>query len=362
MNPLTWLRNLFAPQPNYYTGVNADPRTDAEKQLDYIHEERIMPASSIVPYTNPQISQSPYTYENQLQVSSCEPHAVGLALAIERSKETGVYQRLSWLFNYRLRVNYPTLGCYLQNVFANYASKGAPVYVELPDPALEGNATATILTPQMMSDGLVFAGLEYFMIAAPNNIDTINAIADNGHAVAITIFANYQEWAQQYPKVMEQSLKENSADAVVNHCVCVLPNSGFMLNGVKYLAVQDSAWFGGYMLRYVSEDFIAKRVYSAGYWDKVSIMGGGPHPQHVFTDVLVVGMRSNEVMLMQRLLIAEHVLPVDCATGYFGGRTLAGIHAFQEKYASSILAPQGLTKPTDTWGHACITEANKLCS
>lgn len=347
---------------NYYTGVNPDPRSEEEKQLDYLHEERLLPAGTIVPYTNQIISISPYPYEDQQGASSCEPHGVGLALAIERFKETGVYQRLSWTFNYRLRSNYPSEGCFLQNVFANYQAKGAPVYEELPDPMTEDEANITVLTPQMYNDGMVFGGMEYFQVQAPNNIDTLNAIADQGHAVAITIFATYQEWAQQYPSILNSAMKITDKAAVVNHCICVLPHSGFMLNGKRYLAVQDSALFGNYSLRYLSEDFIKARVYGAGYWDKVSILGGGLRPQHKFTDVLTVGMRSNEVTIMQQLLISENVLPANCATGYFGGITLAGVHAFQAKYASEILTPEGLTVPTNTWGNACIKKANELCS
>lgn len=357
---LKWLKSLFANSTKYYTGANPDPRSSAQKMTDYLHEERLMPAGSGIPYGNTQISQSPFFYENQNSTSSCEPHGIGLALAIERFKETGVYQRLSWLFNYRLRSNYPGEGCFLQNVFANYQAKGAPAYTELPDVQTEDQADDIVITPQMYTDATVFAGLEYFQVQTPNNIDTLNAIAEQGHAVAITIYATYQEWAQQYPTIIDASLSITAA--AVNHCICILPNSGFMLNGKKYLVIQDSAWFGNYMLRYISEDFIKARVYGAGYWDKVSVMGSGPHPVHVFTNVLAVGMRSNEVQLMQQLLISEGLLPNDCATGYFGGLTLAGVHAFQAKYAAQILTPEGLTKPTDTWGKGCITQANILCS
>lgn len=363
MNPITWFLNLFKPnKKTYYTGVNPDTRTEAARALDYIHEERVMPASGIVPYSNPQLTKSPYFYENQWQVGSCEPHGVGLALAIERFKEIGVYQRLSWLFNYRLRSVYPEPGCFLQDVFNKYQMHGAPVYQELPDVTSEEEATAVQITPQMTLDGAVFKGLAYFLIANANNIDTLNAIADQEHAVAITLFATYQEWAQEYPAVVIPSLKITDASAVVNHCVCVLPNSGFMLNGKRYLAIQDSAWFGNYMLRYVSEDFIEARVYSAGYWDKALLLGTGPRPKHVFMSTLVPGMRNAEVQIMQQLLISEYMLPSDCATGYFGGMTLAGVHAFQEKYAADILTPQGITRPTNTWGNGCITKANELCS
>jgi hypothetical protein len=106
---------------------------------------------------------------------------------------------------------------------------------------------------------------------------------------------------------------------------------------------------------------VSARVFGAAYWDTVQIIGNGPKPTYTFTKVLSFGANSEEVRMVQKLLISEGLLPTDCATGYFGGRTLAGVRAFQVKYASDILIPINLDAPTSTWGARCIAKANTLC-
>ena len=54
-----------------------------------------------------------------------------------------------------------------------------------------------------------------------------------------------------------------------------------------------------------------------------------------------------EVMKLQRFLATDPTLyPAGLVTGYFGPMTSAAVRAFQQKYASEVLAPLGLTQPT----------------
>jgi hypothetical protein len=74
--------------------------------------------------------------------------------------------------------------------------------------------------------------------------------------------------------------------------------------------------------------------------------GGG------FSRNLTVGMRGGDVTLLQQLLVKENVYPEGVVSGYFGALTKAATIRFQEKYASSILTPAGLTKGTGFVGAA----------
>lgn len=345
----------------HFTGVLDDPRTQAQKDQDYSHEERVM-ATIASQFSNAKITTPTYFPENQWYVGSCVPHGVGLGLAIERQNDTGAYARLAWLFPYRLRSNYPDPGCYPQEIFDLYKKYGAPLYAMLETKIgmTEAQASAIVLTQQMYTEAEIFRGLEYYMLKNTyNDIDELARIAQLGHGVPITIFATTAEWSKTYVTVDNPNLLYK--DATVSHEVCVLPHSGFTENGIKYVAIQDSAWFGNIVLRYLPENFVQKRVRIAGYWDTVTIIGNGPKPKFTFTKVLKYGAVSEEVRQMQLLLISEGLLPIDCATGAFYGRTLAGVHAFQNKYADKILLPIGLDAPTDIWGAGCIAQANFLC-
>lgn len=350
-------------QSKYFTGVIDDPRNSAAKALDFNHEEFLSSGSVVNSFLNLKVTKSIYPDEDQQQVGSCVPHGVGGALAIDRSIHTDEgYQRLAWTFVYRLRSNYPQPGCFLQNIFELYRTPGAPLFDMVPDPATEDEASAVIITPAQKTEAVIFAGQNYVQFATPNDITQIANVVAQGKSAVILFFSTYAEWAQQYPKVSNPSLKYGDADAEVHHCVRVLPNSGFTENGVRYVAIQDSAHFGNMTLRYVSEEFIAARVYGAGYWVAPAVLGSGPLPVHTFTKVLKPGMNNSEVVMLQKLFIAEGFLPADCATGYFGGMTLSALHAFQNKYAADILIPQGLDAPTDAFGSFSIAKANALCA
>lgn len=345
----------------FFTGVIEDPRIEAEKILDHKHEEFTGIANAVDPFGNKKITSIFYPDEDQQQVGSCVPHGTGKALAIERARDTTQgYQRLSWTFEYRLRPNLPQPGWWLQGAMESYRTIGAPLFTTLPDPATEDEANSAIITSQARTEAAIFKGQNYVQFAVPNNIDTIAGIASQGKGVAILFYSTYQEWASETPHIINPQLKQTDFSAQVRHCVCVLPNSGFMENGKKYVTVQDSAHFGGVTLRHVPEDFIAARVYDGGYWVSPAVLGAGPIPNHLFTKVLKVGMTSSEVIQLQKLLIAEGFLRSDCASGYFGGMTLAALHAWQNKYAKDILIPQGLDAPTDMFGSFSIAKANSL--
>lgn len=353
---LNWLLNFFKSNP-FFTGVISDQRTNGEKQQDYLHEERNVSVSAD-PFGNSQITLSPYPYENQLSTSECVPHAVGLALSIERKTAGQNFEQLSPSFVYRLRSNYSNAGSAPQNVFNIYKNTGAPLFTTLPTPQTEQEANALILSNQMYTEAQIYRGATYYTLGTPNDISTIAQIIQQGHPVAITLFATEDEYSRQYPVILTPSL--TYAQAAVQHEVCVLPYSGFIKDGIKYVAIQDSAWFGGWKLRYLSETFIKTRVYGAMYWIGSQTLSVGPKPNFKFTQTLQFGSRSNEVIYMQRFLVSEGLLPSDCVTGYFGGYTLAAVKAFQAKYASDILLPVGLMAPTGIWGPSSIKKANSL--
>lgn len=356
-----WIKSIWSDVAMHdnFTGLLLDPRPTFLREADFIHEERVMgPVEGV--FKNPQILNSGYPYKNQKRTSSCVPHGVGLALSIERKTDTGNYASLSEMFAYRLRSNYPQEGCFPQNIFEVYKKRGAPLYDSLPTPEFEEQANAVILTNQMSAEAEIYKGNEYWTLKYPNEIQTIAEVAQQGHAVAITIFATGDEWGREFPIISVPNLTYGQAE--IRHEVCVLPKSSFTLNGKKYITVQDSAWFGGKKLRHLSEDFIKLRNRTAIYWDTVANLGSGAKPKYTFTKVLTVGSQGPEVVQMQKLLISEGLLPSDLATGLFAGRTLAGVRAFQNKYADEILKPLGLDKPTNTWGSMCIAKANKLCA
>lgn len=345
------LKGLF--QKKHRTGVLPDTRSAYEKSKDYKHEERAVAGS---PLYGPKMLETPYPVENQHWTYSCVPHAVTLALGGEIALNGGQFTRLSKMMPYRLRSNFPNGGSHPPEIFKYLRNIGSCLYDTLPNKETEEEANKVMVTQEMFEEAKTYKGLEYYTFDDPTNFDEIVKVVSDGHFVPITFYSTYREWAQLYPDTLDNT---SHAFAPVRHEVCILPKSAFIEDGKKYVVIQDSAWFGGFHLRYVSEDFIRARCYGAGYWLRVKV-GTSPKPQVSFSAPLIQGMRGNAVKDLQKVLNYEAMLPDDLITGYYGARTRAAVKAFQEKYRKEILDPLGLTEGTGQVYSATIRQLNKL--
>lgn len=80
-----------------------------------------------------------------------------------------------------------------------------------------------------------------------------------------------------------------------------------------------------------------------------------------FTQTLKEGMRGPDVVALQHVLQLEGCFPTtQTFTGYFGIITFDSVIKFQEKYASDILTPEGLTKGTGYVGQNTLSKLNFL--
>jgi len=343
------------------TGVREDTRPREKKNRDYTHEELTTEAIAGNPFRFQKILFPPSIYLNQLYTSSCVAHGVTLALAWEIQKKTGKAIRLSPIYAYRQRPNYPSAGAWLQAIF-DVARKGVCLYDSLPTPEGEDEANNVVLTDAMREEAKILDGVEYYLMnISYNSIDELAIVSATNTMVPILIYATKEEWSREYPLMLNPNL--NPQEAYVRHCITVLPNSGFTENGVDYVCVQDSAMFGGLKIRYVSRDFIAKRCFGAAYWKSVDINPKTTDkPKHRFVVPMSRGSSGIEVLYLQKVLNYEGLLPDDCLTGHFGPRTLAAVRIYQDKYRDEILTPNGLTAPTGNVYGATMRCLNKYYS
>ena len=77
---------------------------------------------------------------------------------------------------------------------------------------------------------------------------------------------------------------------------------------------------------------------------------------------LAVGSAGEEVKILQNILIKEGVYENGKVTGIFDSSTKKAVKLFQEKYASEILTPIGLSEGTGFFGAATRKKVNELIS
>ena len=86
-------------------------------------------------------------------------------------------------------------------------------------------------------------------------------------------------------------------------------------------------------------------------------------PSFQFKSTLKLNSQGSEVTELQKCLAKDpEVYPEAEVTGYFGAKTKAAVIKFQEKYASEILSPYGLTSGTGEVRTSTIAKLNALCA
>ncbi len=315
MNILAYILSLF--QKKHFTGLIPDPRSPEEKSLDFLHEE--VAAAPVPVYKMGKSNLNDYPIEDQNQTYSCVAHGSTLAM-------TKGNPRLSKMFFYRKRQNYPDPGMWLQGAGDIAKKSGSCLYNTLPNASNEYDANSIQLTPNEVIEASGHKVQDYIQIQNLD-IDTIASVVTQGTPVAILIYASYRDWSKEYPTMYDPT---KLLGAPLRHCVCAV--DAFIENGVKYLKIQDSAHFGGISSRYLSEQFIAKRCYGAMYFVTLTTQPV-PKPDHKFLVDMRLGDNSNEVAFLQKRLMYEGFFPsTQTATGLFGGITLKAVKSYQSAH------------------------------
>lgn len=95
---------------------------------------------------------------------------------------------------------------------------------------------------------------------------------------------------------------------------------------------------------------------------QVSALGIKLSQTKKITSTLKVGSKGGEVMLLQQILAKESFLAANAVTGKFDKNTKEAVIKFQEKYASEILKPAGLTTGNGTVGANTRKKLNVLAA
>lgn len=356
-----WLSDFFKktsnPKIRKIVSVDAlpDNRPIALKEKDYSTAEIV--TSAIAPFNNPKILTPTATEFNQWYVGSCVPHGMLTQLEYEGIATPDV----SRLRLYRKRSNYPQSGSIGTDIY-DKAKDGVSNDFVTPPYFTEAQATAMPLIAGIKTLK-EFSYFQYIDKATGSLLlrDVPIDVA-TGKAVAIFIFATEEEWSKQYVEVIDPNLKLDGAS--VRHCVCIIPKGDFTENGKRWLAIQDSAKFGGFGIRYVEYDkFFLTRTYFAG-----KVYAKDNLPVVVLPDVDMIpdvacelGQKGDAVLALQRFLNKEGKLESQYMTGYYGALTSKAVLWWQLEHWNefNITIPQILDLGGKYWGNVSIKIATK---
>jgi hypothetical protein len=222
---------------------------------------------------------------------------------------------------------------------------------------MEGETFANkiVLTDEMYKDALKHRPLGYFKFGKLT-WENIASVVSQGTAVKIFINATHREWGREFVQVLDKG------PFPICHAITILDDTVFHhTDGEDYVLIQDSAWFGGIYYRYVPKSFFdaGRLSYSSYFTDLIYIEGQGEMPKYKFSHAIKYGDKGEDVKALQEILIYEGCLAVGYNTGNFYGYTLKGVKKLQEKYASEILEPLGLSKGTGIVGLSTLKFLSK---
>jgi len=335
-----------------------DTRPDSEKVKDYSTSEILTSGKEVVPFENKQIKKLALEEINQWYAGSCVPHAFLIQLEYENISP----KNISRLRNYRKRSNFPQPGSIGINTYDNIR-KG--LSNDFPTPARFTEEDATNM-PYVLGEPMLLRDFNYYLYinSRTHSIEPEIIPIDiaKGKAVTIFIYATNDEWSREFVENTDTSVTLNNA--YIRHAVCLVPKGDFTKNGKRWLAVHDSANFGGRFLRYISYEFLVDRVYfGAKVHAKDEVL---VEPVEVVSDKAYLycefGNKGDSVLKLQTMLSNAGKLEKKFITGFYGALTAKAVLWWQLEnwnlFTSSI--PALLEMKGHFWGSQSTNALKKI--
>lgn len=335
---------------NPYKGIVEDTRPQAEQNKNFDDREIDLGAPEYLTKSQADKAKKIFPNRDQKSTSACVCFAICTAL-YETEQEI-----LSPAFLYTQRANKPGQGSMYWNIGDIVVKQGVCTESSLATPETEAKINSIKIAEYQTTEAKTYRQKSYIFMENPS-IDTITAKVNFGIPVVLSIFAERDEWSQKYPEILNNDITPSTA--YINHAITALPDGAFIKSGKKYLLIQDSAKFGNKTFRYLSEEWVEKRVSHGMYFidlEKEPIA----NVKYDWTRDLKVGDTGDDVKALQTALQQLGFFPTNISpTEYFGGITLKAVKDFQVKYPT-ILQSVGLTKPTGYFGSSTRKKLSEL--
>jgi hypothetical protein len=353
------------------TGLLPDPRPPEEKEKDYLTSE-ILTAQPLTWLDFEQWKNQPEIQKmlNEIPVydqngaGQCVAMSIALIATINNWKEEGKSIKFSARGIYARRQNKPNPGMWFQNAAELFRTYGVVFESVLPSEKLTEDKASDLsdYLPSFDLVGKIYAPKNYFWV---NSFDEVVQVISRGIPVQIGVRFTGGEWDFVVPQIRIQAT--SLFDLKYGHSISVMPNSYFTYQGKRAVLIQDSwgqrGWNGR---RILTEDWFKFPRFVGGIWyedmNNLSVFNQNlPKPKYKFTRQLAVGMRGEDVAMLQVCLATlqdsqGYLFPLwqgQEPTGYYGGLTRAAVKRFQAMYGieqTGNVGPQTLQKLNEVFG------------
>lgn len=344
-----------------FLGANLDTRTEDQKQKDHFQVELVASTAPVVWKEKKKSEFRSFEDQDQDGSGSCVAQTVKKLAQILLFLKEGVKVSFSALSIYWERSNKPDGGMIGVESFDIWKNKGITLEAILPSQKMSDAQMDAAKIEQYERDIANIFRISNHVGLKNGDFEAVaSTIQQTGKGVMVWFYFNSKEWSPEFPEVKDPSLTIPTGS---RHSVTAVDFG--LINGKKYIKIEDSALFGGRTVRFISEEFFKARNWFSRYPMNYRFQDSTqpaptptPIPQpgkpvHVFTKPLVFipldakGNISNptlhnaqktDVVKLQDILRYEGFFPVNVdSTGYYGATTAKAVLAYQKKYAVAPL-------------------------
>lgn len=315
---------------NFQNGALIDTRTEEQKQKDYNIKEIVASADAVEWKEKSNNEWRSFPKQNQGASGSCVMATIAKQGSVLLWLKEGVYIPFSRAF-YQLRSNKPASGMIGVEAFEIWRKNGLPLEQLVPSEKMSDAEIDAIKIEQYEKDIA-----EVFKISNHIGIDNgdfekvASVIQKTGKAVMCWFYFTSDEWSREIP-IVSGNIPFISA---LKHSVAVVDYG--LINGKKYLKIEDSAHFAGLTEHYISEEFFRKRNwfnrYPMTFQFQEEVEEENNKPKYTFTNILQFGDVSKDVTALQKALRYFGFFPSNITgSNYFGAITAKALYNWQVK-------------------------------
>ena len=337
-----------------YLGANIDIRPEESRVKD-IHIVELVASATPVEWKEKSETQwRKFPVQDQDGSGSCVAQTVKKLSGILLFLKEGRYAEFSATSIYQERSNKPASGMMGVEAFDIWKDKGITLEALVPSSQMsDSQMDSQAIEEHEKQIAQIFRVGGHVGIPSGDFETVASVIQQTGKGVMVWFYFGADEWSKRFPSVNRPM--EYDEGGALRHSV---PAVDFgLIDGKKYLKIEDSAHFGGISERWISEEFFAVRNWFARYpmnfkfEEKLNQLD---RPTYTFTKPLEFipldedgniplskkhEAQSQDVIALQNILKFEGLFPSNVqSTGYYGATTARAVYNWQVKHNVASLA------------------------